>query len=810
MFGHFQMPPIPNGDSSQSTTADRPNNHTRRACERCRQMKIKCDHAATCSNCRTSFNECVYTESRRKRKASPPVDRLLELEKRVKAMEESHRATSTARDIPRSLEPTSQQQYYPMPVVEAATSEPQHQPNPGPDEGEARFGWSSADRAFIDRLKDELGECPGVDFDSRLRLRDQPGLKLFQSVNLEPQAISPPPRERAEYLINIALNSTVLYHVIHRPTFDSAFELLYSLKPSDYGQEEFKYIPLVYALMALGCVSEKINDDLSGNFEDTTTERTRYFSACRDIVDLNDCSDIVTLQAIFYMNVLILNTQRLSLCYTSLTHALSLAIRSNLQQPNTRDNGITAQIKRRLFWTLRQLLVAVASMCGYPPPIDSNEIDIEQPDDIDDAELKPTRLSTSSHASATIRTMSASIGVLKLHQILSRIVQELYPFGGVRRKHNSALKNYLVSNRTVIELEHELQKWADTSLPLGLKLGQMQLVPHLEKAKYELWMTYFHVQIFLYRPFLHYFADNAEADGHPIHGFNKYASACVDASRNLIYLSEDMQRDRLFYGTHWRTAYMICTAGLSLIYAAISSKVPDTVKSIKTDLSRAKRVLECLIPYSSHGRRIYVALTVLMAAFVKSDHNSQDHGPSETPGISLANTGTTYTERPTEQASTNRPGCNPNHAGSDMMPEAVVSKSGSFLRVLETNPSQPIPAKTPGVNAGPRPTISDLATASPPTGYLNPLIQTSAPGTTMSIPVCLNSLSQSSEPVTDATLPIAYAQGPEFRLADQTSYFEARPFNLHRPTNGDEYQSGRDLGAFDDLTEDILDFRYLL
>ncbi|KAL2851625.1 fungal-specific transcription factor domain-containing protein [Aspergillus pseudoustus] len=808
MFRHFHMPSVPSGESSQSTTAERHNDRARRACERCRQMKIKCDHAATCSNCRSSFNECVYTEPRRKRKASPPVDRLQELEKRVKAMEESYQAISTTKDLRPPLGPTTQQQH----SAQAGATTPLLQPRPNqrPDEGEARFGCSSGDRAFIDRLRDELGKCPGADFDSRLRLSDRPGVKLFPSAKVEPRAISLPPRERAEYLTNIALDSTVLYHVVHRPTFDSAFELLYSLDPSDYGQEEMRHIPLVYALMALGCLSEKTNNGLSDSSDDITLERTKYFITCRDIVDLNDCSDIVTLQAIFYMNLLALSTERLSLCYTCLTHALSLAIRINLQQPNTRDNLVTAEIKRRLFWSLRQLLMAVASMCGYPPPINSNEVDIEEPEDIDDTELKPTSLSTPLQDPTLIRTMSGSIGLLRLHNIMNRIVRELYPSGGVRRKTNSGPTNHLVSNQTVIELEKKLQKWAEVLLPLGLKLGQRQLAPHLEKAKYELSMSFFHVQIFLYRPFLHYFADDTETNCNTLHGFRKYASSCVDASRNLIYLAEDMHRDGLFYGTHWRTAYMICTAGLSLIYVAISSKNSDTIRSIKMDLNRAKGMLECLIPYSPHGRRIHVALTVLIAAFVKSDRGSQYQSPNGITDANMGNPVKTYAPGITEQASGNVSLGDQEYIGSGMAPETLAPSPGSFLRSTETNASQPNLSETADVNHGLRSLIPHVATTSIPTDYGDVPIQASPPGAAVRMPVSENTVPQSSKPATDAIYPAAPSQAPELRLSDQTYYLEARPFNLQRPTDGDDYQLGGDFADFNEFTEDFLNFEYLL
>ncbi|KAL2831439.1 hypothetical protein BDW59DRAFT_182107 [Aspergillus cavernicola] len=816
MFRHFQMPPPPNGEASQSDVAERPKDRTRRACERCRQMKIKCDQETTCTNCRTSFNDCVYPEPRRKRKASPHVGRMQELEKRVKAMEESYQAIiSAAKDSPQSPKSSTPQQHHPPSMAGANDAEtnptdpqPQKRLSNITNKGEARFGCSSADRAFIDRLKAELGDGPGADLDSRLRLRETPGVKLFHSTNPQPRVTSLPPRARAEYLTNIALDASVLYHVVHRPMFDSAFELIYSLDRSDYGEGEIRHIPLVYALMAVGCLSEKIDDGLSETGDYTTVERTRYFATCRDLVDLHDCNDIVTLQAIFYMNLFILSTERLSPSYTCLTHAFSLAVRVNLQQPNTKDNLIIAEIKRRLFWSLRQLLMAVALMCGYPRPINSDEVDIEEPLDLDDTDLKPTSLPQSLQDPVMIRSMSSSIGLLKLHNILDQIVRQLYPSGGVRRRLNSDSMSHLVSKEIVTELEVELHKWAATSLPLGYKLGQRRYAPHLEKAKYELWMTYFHVQIYLYRPFLHYFVNSTETNGHTAHGFHKYASACVDASRNLIYLTEDMHQDGLFCGAHWRTAYMICTAALSLIYVVIGSKIPDTVKFFKIDLNRAKRMLIRLAPYSSHASRLHVVLTVLTATFAKSDHGSQPQSPNGTAETVFDNPtdpcAAGLTEQPFEALFQRNQKCIGPRVG-----EMIAPSSSSFPRAVETDASQPNPTETFTIIPASQPPMLHLATTPVPPGDGDPPIQPSAPGATVPTLVPENTIPQSSEPVTEVVCSTAPSYAPELRLPDQTYYLEARPFNLQRPTDGDDYLFGREFGEFDELTGDLTSFDYL-
>lgn len=197
-------------------------------------------------------------------------------------MEESYQTISATKDSSQS--PSSATQHHPPStagVNDVGHDPTDAQPQAQSSQGEARFGFSSADRAFIERLKAELGDWPGADFDSRLRIREKPGVKLFQSANPAPRVVCLPPRERAEHLINIALDASVLYHVVHRPTFDSAFELLYSLDRSDYGEGEMRHIPLVYALMALGCLFEKIGEGSSESGDDMTAERYVFIPPCR-------------------------------------------------------------------------------------------------------------------------------------------------------------------------------------------------------------------------------------------------------------------------------------------------------------------------------------------------------------------------------------------------------------------------------------------------------------------------------------------------------------------------------------------------
>lgn len=128
------------------------------------------------------------------------------------------------------------------------------------NEGEARFLHSAAHMDFVRRLKDELGNWPGADAENRVRARNVPAPKLFSLGNGLGQPISLPSQDRARHLVNLAFSAHFLHNFIHRPTFDSVFPLLFTLNVSDYSGEEYRYLALLFSLMALGCLFE-IDDE---------------------------------------------------------------------------------------------------------------------------------------------------------------------------------------------------------------------------------------------------------------------------------------------------------------------------------------------------------------------------------------------------------------------------------------------------------------------------------------------------------------------------------------------------------------------
>jgi hypothetical protein len=116
--------------------------------------------------------------------------------------------------------------------------------------------------AFIRRLGEQFGNISdsGVGKNTVLRLRsmpqirESPGSSDDQSCKSSMQDSVPlPPRDVALDLTSSALNEAcTILRFIHQPSFYSMFDRLYLVDPEQYGYEENKFLPLLYAVIAVG------------------------------------------------------------------------------------------------------------------------------------------------------------------------------------------------------------------------------------------------------------------------------------------------------------------------------------------------------------------------------------------------------------------------------------------------------------------------------------------------------------------------------------------------------------------------------
>ncbi|VEU20344.1 DEKNAAC101202 [Brettanomyces naardenensis] len=444
-----------------------------------------------------------------------------------------------------------------------------------------------------------------------------------------------PSREVALELISKTWGSAcVLFRFYHRPAFIEDLNELYETDPSQYTNKQQRFLPLVYSVLACGALFFKSDERTSGvvtrkeagpQVEDVEDEGYRYFAAARKLIDITDTRDTFGIQTIVMLIIFLQCSARLSTCYAYIGIALRAALREGLHRKlDYPFNPIELETRKRLFWTLYKMDIYVNTMLGLPRAISEDDFDQELPIELDDENItvtgyrydkQGTRISSSAIANAHT----------KLMLIMGHIVAKLYPVkpqkgscAGAPTADGSATHPTVQRHDIVASLEADLQQWLDM-LPLELKPGVEPPKQYL-KANRMLHVSYLHVQIILYRPFIHYIAADArssQADASIDASVSK-AQNCISVARVVVKLAKDMIERHLLSGSYWFSIYTIFFSVACLVYYVhfAPSRRPDgTLDSVylavKKDAEAGKEVLDRLKDSSTAARRTYNILNAL-------------------------------------------------------------------------------------------------------------------------------------------------------------------------------------------------------
>ena len=161
------------------------------------------------------------------------------------------------------------------------------------------------------------------------------------------------------------------------------------------------------------------------------------------------------------------SSAKLSNCYAHIGICLSSALRIGLHRSIDRDfDPIEKETRKRIFWCLVKLDVYVGALLGLPRMLNSEDIDQEEPVEVDDEYItfdgiKPVPPGTLSY-------MAGFNAHTRIVNILSKVVKYVYPI----KSHQTAKPNtYIVSYTRIREVEHALQKWME-ALPEPFKAGE--------------------------------------------------------------------------------------------------------------------------------------------------------------------------------------------------------------------------------------------------------------------------------------------------------------------------------------------------
>ncbi|KZF24154.1 hypothetical protein L228DRAFT_266514 [Xylona heveae TC161] len=636
----------------QAALAPKPTQKRRRvtrACDECRRKKIKCDGKQPCTHCTVYSYDCTYDQpSNRRRNPAPQY---------IEAIEQRlHRAETILKAVMPDLDLGSVDLDQVISQKLAAARAPEQNTQSKQTNGvelsrqRSNVGQDGAQDPLLESMVENTGQLDldddgkwdyhghssGLAFISKLRR--QFGDQLLPSATLGPwehyrpftgslydsprSADSPmesgipnvaelPPRETAMQLCANALDDAcALMRLVHQPSFYEMVDRIYSTPPENFANAENRFLPLLYVILALGCLFAKTEQsalDREG-YEIAIDHGFKYFKAGRTMIDITDCRDITSLQAVVVMVMFLQASARLSTCYSyvgiALRSCLSMGLHRSLPM---RFNPIEREVRKRVFWIVRKMDTYVSASLGLPKSLNDEDIDQEMPMEVEDDYI--TRDGILPTPEGHFSLISANNAHGKLVAILAKVIKYIYPLKSAQcdeAEHSS--QTYLISHAKIREIERDLQDWMER-LPVQLRPGG-EVTADLSRAQQLLRMAYAHVQMMLYRPFLHYVSQSSQTKSVDKRSF-ACAAACVSVSRNIIHITAEMKKRGLLIGAYWFTMYTTFFAILSLLFFVLQNPDSLTSQDLLRDAIEGRETLASLSNRSMAADRCSKSLTLI-------------------------------------------------------------------------------------------------------------------------------------------------------------------------------------------------------
>lgn len=206
-------------------------------------------------------------------------------------------------------------------------------------------------------------------------------------------------------------------------------------------------------------------------------DRFQFFKAGRQLLEITDCRDLVSLQAICFMVLFLQSSAKLSTCYSYVGIALRSALRLGLHRSVAADfNPLERELRKRIFWVIRKMDIYVSTLLGLPQMLSDDDIDQEYPLEVDGDYI--TTEGITQPPSNYTPLMAGCNAHTRLSNIILKVVKYIYPVKNARYRSKSD-QRYMVSHSKIREIERDLQNWME-ELPPALRPGT-EVSPQLER-----------------------------------------------------------------------------------------------------------------------------------------------------------------------------------------------------------------------------------------------------------------------------------------------------------------------------------------
>lgn len=196
--------------------------------------------------------------------------------------------------------------------------------------------------------------------------------------------------------------------------------------------------------------------------------RAMYYRAGKALIDIMDCHDITSLQAIICIIIYLQSAGSMQTCYSYISVAVASAYQMGLHRPSLLKyfDPIEQEVRKRIFSVLLTMDCYVATMLGLPRHVKEEYDDHYQPLDVDDEYITKDQILPM--PAGHIPVMSLVNAHTRLLQIMARIVTRIYPS---QKDLNGEHDSYQVNYAHVIKVEAELDEWFQNASRLSALNG---------------------------------------------------------------------------------------------------------------------------------------------------------------------------------------------------------------------------------------------------------------------------------------------------------------------------------------------------
>ncbi|KAL7932109.1 fungal-specific transcription factor domain-containing protein [Trichoderma chlorosporum] len=646
-----------------------------RACDECRRKKIKCDGKQPCTHCSVYSYECTYDKPSNRRR-NPAPQYIEALESRLQRAEALLRKFVPDIDlVDPTLDPAVQQEFHnrERARAELAKLRVNQPPEPDPsdtqltsmidsigqldldDKGSWDFYGISSGAVFLRRMKENfrgmlgpVGKGPFLprpnDRTAGLLNIDTPPIgSPFSPISNYPEL---PPKDVARKLCYYSLScATCLVRIVHVPTFYEKFDYIYERQHEPLNQEDSQFFALFYAVLALGCMYSNLDDSSSGGmtYRFAIDEGVKYYKMSRSLLrDVTECRSLVSIQTLVFIILFLQATANLNTCYSFIGIALRSALRIGLHRhlQHERIGNIEQQVRRRVFYVIRQMDIYVSAMLGFPLLLNNEDIDQQYPLEVDDEFIRPEGILNPAPGTASF--FQAFNAHTRLMDILGKITKYIYPTKGIGQtvlREDKPSSSYLIGYSRIKEIETDLHNWFER-LPEAWRPspdGPIEVV----RVRHLLRFAYAHVQLVLYRPFLHYVSPRLSQGNRVDELSYACAAAAISVSRNIVHIGLEIRKQRVLSGPYWFMLYTEFFSVLSLVFYAIENPEKPGSAEVLADARAGRQMIADLAEKSLSAERVTNTLKVLFDQLPERFDPPQSRASSTkkrtAPGVKVPN-----------------------------------------------------------------------------------------------------------------------------------------------------------------------------